>query len=100
MHNIAVIDDHKLFSSGLSLLFCELKQEIEVDTFVSIEEFIQNSSIVYSVIVLDFYLPGSDFMETMNFLSKADSPVVVVSASPSPSISAVTTSLVSSSLLR
>lgn len=86
MHNIAIIDDHKLFSSGLSLLFCELKQETKVDIFISIEDFVKNSSRVYSVIILDFYLPGTDFIETMNFLSKqVDSPVVVVSASPSPS---------------
>ena len=74
------------FSSGLSLLLSELEQDVTVDTFVSLDDFIKNSSKIYSVIVLDFYLPGSNFMETMDFLSKqVNSPVVVVSASPSPS---------------
>lgn len=85
MNYIAVIDDHKLFSSGISLLLSDLKHEIKVETFVSIEEFIRNKSVDYSLIILDFYLPGSDFLETMNFLSEQeDLTIIVVSASPSP----------------
>ena len=85
MPKIAIIDDHKLFSSGLSLLLSELDEEMEVDTFESIENFVGKNSINYSAIILDFYLPGSDFTETMHFFSKqVNSPVIIVSATPSP----------------
>lgn len=86
MHKIVVIDDHKLFSSGLSLLFNELNQDVVVKTFVSLNDFIRSEDKQYSVIILDFYLPGSDFLESISFLKSKyhQTPIVVVSASPSP----------------
>lgn len=86
MDQIAIIDDHPLFSTGLSLLLEELGRPIQVSTFVSTEEFFHALTTDYSLIILDYYLPGHDFSQTIQAIKEAGftNSIVVVSASPSP----------------
>ena len=86
VNNIAIIDDHKLFSSGLRLLLSDLNGSYEISIFANLAEFLQEQASSYALIVLDFYVPGSNFSETMAKLQTENfsCPVVVISASPSP----------------
>lgn len=86
MHTIAIIDDHTLFSSGLKLLLDELQQPVSTHTFDSVTAFTHAPERDYSLVILDFYLPGHDFFETVSSIKARtpESSIVVVSASPSP----------------
>ena len=81
---ITIIDDHKLFSSGLELLLGELSG-ISLQSFTSKDQCLVNQSSTPSLIVLDFYLPGTSFSETFTELQERyQCPIIIVSASPSP----------------
>ena len=84
-----LIDDHRLFASGLKLL---LLDEFDFDTLdicyepISAEEIIANREGIVDLIVVDFYVPGfnaSDMIEKL----RACAPVaklICISASSSP----------------
>lgn len=86
MQQIAVIDDHVLFSSGLVLLLAELEPKVAVTAYETIDAFFANKDIEHDLVILDFYLPGTDFCNNQLKLSEdyPDLPIIIVSASPSP----------------
>jgi len=82
---IAIIDDHKLFASGLALLLEELSDDVVVECFTSVSALLDVESREWQLLILDFYLPGHSFSDSYLALTQnVDCPVVVVSASPSP----------------
>ncbi len=85
MTKIAIVDDHKLFSSGLALLLDELSGETSVICFSTPDEFLSAKSQHLDLVVLDFYVPGFSFIDSYQKIADViECPIIVVSASPSP----------------
>ena len=82
-----IIDDHKLFASGLAGLLEDDLPEAEIEVFSEVEQAL--AAAVESqpdVVLLDYYLPGLSGAEAIQQIRKAipETQVIVISASLSP----------------
>ncbi len=87
MRYIGLVDDHALFTKGLTLLLGELPDnDLVVEAYTDIHDFIkasEKSQVEYSLVLLDYYLPKSTFTDNIAQLKERfpNCPVIVVSAS-------------------
>ena len=82
--NILIIDDHKMFSEGLSLILSQQDENILVHTSANISESIRHLSgdCHYDVIILDLTFPDVDGLDVLRICleKKSQSPVLMVSS--------------------
>lgn len=87
MPKLFIIDDHKLFASGLAGLLEDDLPDVEIDVFSEVEAALdQAQDAAPDVALLDFYLPGLSGVEAIRKLHEAapETKVIVISASLSP----------------
>jgi DNA-binding NarL/FixJ family response regulator len=82
--NILIIDDHKMFSEGLSLVFSQQNKDALIHTSANISESMLhlNSDSLYDVIILDLTFPDVDGLDVLRICleKKPLSPVLMVSS--------------------
>ncbi len=82
---ILIVDDHRLFSEGLTVLLKELEPNVEVSSAYSIDQ-AEKIDNFFDLILLDLKMPdalGFDGLTRLKVLHEA-SPIVVVSGEESP----------------
>jgi DNA-binding NarL/FixJ family response regulator len=82
---ILLVDDHRLFLDGMSVLLKELVPHIQIFSAINIAQAIEVKSPI-DLILLDLHLPdscGFEGIERLKFVHEA-TPVVVVSGEESP----------------
>ncbi len=82
---ILLVDDHQLFSAGLSILIRELSPEAEVSIANNLQKAIENPR-PFDLILLDLHLPDAIGLEGLDRLKAAyeSSAIVVVSSEENP----------------
>lgn len=87
MPKLFIIDDHKLFASGLAGLLEDDLPDAEIEVFSEVETALDAARAARpDVALLDYYLPGLSGAEAIQKLHEAspDTKVIVISASLSP----------------
>lgn len=87
MSKIVIIDDHKLFASGLAGLLEDDLPEAEIVVFSEVEQALAVAAEAQpDVVLLDYYLPGLSGAEAISQIRAAipETQVIVISASLSP----------------
>ena len=87
MSKIVIIDDHKLFASGLAGLLEDDLPEAEIEVFSEVEQALAVAAEAQpDVVLLDYYLPGLSGAEAISQIRAAipETQVIVISASLSP----------------
>lgn len=87
MPKLFIIDDHKLFASGLAGLLEDDLPEAEIEVFSEVEAALDAvRKAPPDVALLDYYLPGLSGADAIRDLREAapDTKVIVISASLSP----------------
>lgn len=90
MKSVFVLDDHKLFLTGLQLLLGSIGDEIDCKAFDEAGELLealQDSANSPDIVIMDFYVPGCNVPDLIAQLSD-DLPackILIVSASINPS---------------
>ena len=82
---ILLVDDHQLFSAGLSILIRELSPEAEVSVANNVQKAIEASR-PFDLILLDLHLPDATGFEGLDRLRTAyeASPIVILSSEENP----------------
>lgn len=85
MPGIFIVDDHKLFASGLAGLLEDDLPEQDIAVFADVESAIDAGG-APDLVLLDYYLPGLSGAEAITRVraSAPDAQVIVISASLSP----------------
>jgi len=79
---IIILDDHSLFSEGLSKILTPIVQKLELDTFISIKALkhkgLDLSS--YKLLISDIELPDEDVFVFLNYVKSnfPDLPILVI----------------------
>ena len=87
MPKFFIVDDHKLFASGLAGLLEDDLPDAEITVFAEVETALEATEVsAPDVTLLDFYLPGLSGVEAMQKLRAAapEMKIIVISASLSP----------------
>ncbi len=87
MPKLFIIDDHKLFASGLAGLLEDDLPDVEIDVFSEVEQaLVIAAEAPPDIALLDYYLPGLSGAEAIGKLRDASptTKIIVISASLSP----------------
>ncbi len=87
MPKLFIIDDHKLFASGLAGLLEDDLPDVEIDVFSEVEQaLVVAAEAPPDIALLDYYLPGLSGAEAIGKLREASpsTKIIVISASLSP----------------
>ncbi len=87
MPKLYIIDDHKLFASGLAGLLEDDLPDVSIDVFSEVEAALDRAAVTRpDAALLDFYLPGLSGVEAIGKLRAAspETKIIVISASLSP----------------
>lgn len=87
MPKLFIVDDHKLFASGLAGLLEDDLPGAEIEVFSEVEAALQAAGrAAPEAVLLDFYLPGLSGVEAIRQLRgvSPETKVIVISASLSP----------------
>lgn len=78
---IFIVEDNEIYTMMLDQKLSELLTNYNLRTFRSGEECIENLNLDPDIIVLDYYLPGKDGLETLRQIKtiKAETPVIILS---------------------
>lgn len=83
---ILIVDDHQLFAAGLQHMLTSAFHEASAECYASPEDIVTTSvTDPVSLVILDFYIPGFDAIETIKKISTLypTAKVVVISSSVS-----------------
>lgn len=89
MKTICIVDDHKLFSSGLELMINALEDSIACHVFDDAAAFLQalsETDVPPDLCIVDYYIPGTHVPDLVRQVLEQfpSTPVLVVSASVIP----------------
>lgn len=84
--NISIVDDHRLFASGLAGLLEDSDHGVVATVFERVEDLLSATDAAPDVILLDFYMPEGGGAGGVRALAQRfpDARILVVSASNSP----------------
>lgn len=87
MHTL-LIDDHILFRQGLKFLLSDLDDNLIYYEADSLKQTLKiNNLESISLVLLDYYLPGEEGLNTLSTLKKMiDAPIVILSSEDNPAI--------------
>lgn len=80
---VLILDDHNLFSQGLSKIISDNFKNSEIDVYNSIKKISESAPdyLLYDLLISDIELPGEDIFVFLNYIKSnfPDLPVLVIS---------------------
>lgn len=80
---VLILDDHNLFSQGLSKIISDNFSNSEIDVYNSIKKISESAPdyLIYDLLISDIELPGEDIFVYLNYIKSnfPDLPVLVIS---------------------